>query len=367
MKELILIAVSQPIGTFYMGKMLASDLIRIKEVKRLQEGMGVQRLLKNDRVKSIALFCQDPDATFPTPVILSIKSEEVETLDNENGILRIQYDERKRFAEILDGQHRVEGIERSSNWDLELPIIVMFDLSEAQKAYVFSTINGTQERVNPSVIYELFELSPDRSPYKTCHEVARALNSDPHSPFFRRLKMLEKREYSTETISQNTFVTNLCKLITNTPKEDAIRLKRGEAVEANGYLAFSKYFFSGVEKDAIILKILINYFSAARNVFSVEWDDPSQYILTKTVGFSALMDALNTIVPMGEAAGTLSQAYFEKIFIGFKELLIQNNLQLTSEYFSSSGADKSKLAKFLIQAAMDIVENPMRYSSAKNN
>ena len=59
--------------------------------------------------------------------------------------------------------------------------------------------------------------------------------------------------------------------------------------------------------------------------------------------------------------------YFEKIFIGFKELLIQNNLQLTSEYFSSSGADKSKLAKFLVQAAMDIVENPMRYPSAKNN
>lgn len=359
MKELMLIAVSQPIGTFYMGKMFASDLISIKEVKRLQEGTGVQRLLKNDRVKSITLFCEDPDATFPTPVILSIRSEDMETIDNNGGILKIRYNERKRFAEILDGQHRVEGIERSKNLDMELPIIVMFDLTEAQKAYVFSTINGTQERVNPSVIYELFELSPDRSPYKTCHEIARALNSDPQSPFFRRLKMLEKREYSTETISQNTFVTNLCKLITTTPKEDAIRLKRGEDVEANSCLAFSKYFFAGADKDAIILKILINYFSAARNIFSTEWNDPSNYILTKTVGFSALMEALNTIVPMGETAGSLSQTYFERIFAEFRSLLMSNNLQLTSDYFSSSGADKSKLAKILAQAAMSIAENPM--------
>lgn len=110
---------------------------------------------------------------------------------------------------------------------------------------------------------------------------------------------------------------------------------------------------------AIILKILINYFTAARNIFSAEWDDPSNYILTKTVGFSALMDALNTIIPMGEAAGTLSQAYFERIFIGFRELLMSNNLQLTSDHFSSSGADKSKLAKLLVQAATNIAKNQM--------
>ena len=356
MKELMLMAVSQPIGTFYMGKMSASDIIKIKAVKRLQEGMGVQRLLKNDRVKSIALFCQDPDATFPTPVILSIRSEDVEIIKSDSEILKIRYNEENKIAEILDGQHRVEGIERSDSWDFELPVIIMFDLTEAQKAYVFSTINGTQERVNPSLIYELFELSPDRSPYKTCHEIARALNSDPQSPFFRRLKMLEKREYSTETISQNTFVKNLCKLITNTPKEDAIKLKRGEYVEPNKNLAFSKYFYAGADKDAIILKILINYFSAAREIFSTEWDSPSDCILTKTVGFSALMDALNTIVPMGESAGTLSQVYFEGIFLEFRNLLISNNLQLTSDYFSSSGADKSELAKLLIEAARDVAD-----------
>lgn len=88
MKELMLMAVSQPIGTFYMGKMSASDIIKIKAVKRLQEGMGVQRLLKNDRVKSIALFCQDPDATFPTPVILSIRSEDVEIIKSDSEILK---------------------------------------------------------------------------------------------------------------------------------------------------------------------------------------------------------------------------------------------------------------------------------------
>ena len=351
MKKLTLVEITQPIGTFYMGKMIASDLIGIKHVKRLQEGNGVQRLLKTDRVKSIALFCEDPDATFPTPVILSVESKDITTLSNKDGILQIEFDETKKIAEVLDGQHRIEGIENSNIVDLELPIIVMFDLTEAQKAYVFSTINGNQERVNPSVIYQLFELSPDRSPYKTCHEIARALNSDANSPFFRRLKMLEKREYNTETISQNTFVTSLCKLITITPKEDAIRIKRNETVLANPSLAFSKYFYAKPENDAIILKILLNYFSAARNVFAVEWNDTNNYILTKTVGFSALMEALNTLVPMGEKKGTLSQSYFEKVFIQFCVLLQDKNLKLTSECFSSSGADKSKLAKLIIESA----------------
>lgn len=267
-KTIALIEIKQPIGSFYFGKMMAEDLIQIKMVKRVHEGAGVQRLLKQDRVKAVSLFCEDPDATFPTPIIMSIKSEDMSLVDNNAYVSVFAYDDSSPIAEILDGQHRVEGIERSALKDVELPIVVMFDLTEEQKAYIFSTINGTQERVNPSVIYELFKLSTGRSPQKTCHEIARALNGDPKSPCFRRLKMLEKREFVTETISQNTFVKCLCRLITSTPQKDAIEIKKGNDFYVNDNLAFSFYFKEN--QDTVILKILLNYFNAVNTVFNEE-------------------------------------------------------------------------------------------------
>lgn len=354
MKQINLMEICQPIGSFYMGKMLAKNLIEVKVVNRLQEGKGVQRLLKNGRVRAISLFCKDPDATFPTPIILSVKSSDMKKIADQNGIEVFEYDENVAFAEILDGQHRIEGIKKSKLTDIEVPVIIMFDLSEEQKAYIFSTINGNQERVNQSVIYELFGLFKTRSAYKTCHEIARALNSDSKSPFYRRLKMLEKREYATETISQNTFVTSLCRLITNTPQEDAIALKQGKDININEKLAFSKYFKSG--DDAVILKILLNYFNAAKNVFPEEWDNTDEYILTKTVGFSGLMDALNKIIPVGEKEGDLSEKFFRSIFEKYKNFLEENGLRLTSEDFQSSGAVKARISGDICEIAYAIFD-----------
>lgn len=270
-------------------------------------------------------------------------------VDNNAYVSVFAYDDSSPIVEILDGQHRVEGIERSALKDVELPIVVMFDLTEEQKAYIFSTINGNQERVNPSVIYELFKLSTGRSPQKTCHEIARALNGDPKSPCFRRLKMLEKREFVTETISQNTFVKCLCRLITSTPQKDAIEIKKGNDFYVNDNLAFSFYFKEN--QDTVILKILLNYFNAVNTVFNEEWNDPKRYILSKTVGFSALMEALNKLVPLGESQGKLNYFFFESILIKFRDLLKERNLELTSEHFSSSGADRSKLSNLILEAA----------------
>lgn len=70
----------------------------------------------------------------------------------------------------------------------------MFDLTDEEKAYVFSIINSKQTRVNPSIVYDLFSLAERRSPQKTCHEIARGINSNPDSPFYKKLKMLGKRK-----------------------------------------------------------------------------------------------------------------------------------------------------------------------------
>lgn len=350
MKEIYMLEVQQPIGTFYVGKMRAQDIISISTVSRRKGEKGHQRQLREKRAKEIALYCNDPDATFPTPIILSVDDED---FANKGcpipGISCFEYDENKQFAEILDGQHRMAGISQSGGFKYELPVIIMFSLREEQKGYVFSTINGNQAKVDRSLIYDLFDLNETRSPYKTCHHLARIMNADEKSPFYRRLKMLEKREDRFETISQSTFVTNLCDyLISKTPQEDEINEKRNKPLIDNRKLPLRKYFIQN--KDDVILRILMNYFSAAAAVFSAEWNSPKKYILTKSVGFEGMISALTVLIPAGESIGNLSQEHFFKIFTKFKEQLRESGIELTSQEFSSSSQNANKLSKLIIQA-----------------
>ena len=63
------------------------------------------------------------------------------------------------------------------------------------------------------------------------------------------------------------------------------------------------------------------------------------------------MEALNKLVPLGESQGKLNYSFFESILISFRNLLKERNLELTSEHFSSSGADRSKLSNLILEAA----------------
>lgn len=349
MKTIRMIEINQPIGTFYIGKMSSTDIINISKVSQTDSMGGHQRQLKNARAKEIATYCTDPDATFPTPIILAVSEEDfIPIPSTDSDFVSFKYDETKIIAEILDGQHRVAGISETSDKEFELPVVLMFNLRDEQKAYVFSTINGTQVKVDRSLIYDLFGLSKMPSPYKTCHYIARSMNSDPQSPFYKRLKMLEKRESSKQTISQNTFVTNLCQLISAKPQEDEIALKKHEVLRDNPRYVFRKYFIR--EKDEVILKILNNYFGAAAEVFPTEWNNPRDFILTKAVGFEGLISALSTLVPRGEANGDLSKQWFIFVFEQLKLKLSIENLQLTSKYFSSSGQDAKRLSRMIISA-----------------
>ena len=346
MNKVYMLEISQPIGPFYLGKMSASDIISISYVNQRKGGRGHQRQLKDKEAKEIAMYCSDPDATFPTPIIMAVPKSEFKEVHCEiPEVVCFSYDRKKKIAELLDGQHRIAGIERVKDRDFELPVILMFDLTEEQKAYVFSTINGNQAKVDRSLIYDLLSLNRARSPYKTCHQIARAMNSDEASPLYRRIKMLEQRGHYAETISQNVFVTQLCDLISKDPQKEEISLKRGYKLLDQPQLVFSNYFIQ--EKDEVILRILNNYFSAAAEVFHNEWQDPKRYILSKTVGFTGLMKALEKLIPDGEKKGTLSKDYFVDVFRKVQIELKNTRQELTSEYFSSSGQGANKLSNII--------------------
>lgn len=335
MKTISLIQVNQPIGTFYVGKIKAIDLLEIYEIKRRSAGDGVQRDLRTKRLSDISNFCTDPDATFPTPIIVSIKdSNNTKLLQVSGDFYNFEYNQKEKIAEVIDGQHRLEGIKKANiSEDFELIVVFMFNLEEDEKAYIFSTINSNQEKVSKDLIYELFDLSEKRSPQRTCHEIARIMNSDEDSPFFQRLKMLGKKEVGNESLSQGTFINYLMKHVSKNANEDMRLIKNNKKLSSDDTLIFRDYFIT--EKDEIILKILMNYFSAVKEVFPYEWNNPDKYILSKTTGYGGLMKALKSYYTSGKANKTLTKDFFTEKFKIVKDILKNEKKELTSKDFNS--------------------------------
>ena len=349
------IEVQQPIGIFYLCSIPATFLLKVvKATSRSQDERAVQRDKSPGRIKDIGSYCSDPDAVFPTPIVISVSSEDV-ILDEDKRVIVIPTD-RGVVGNVIDGQHRLWGIESSDHPELfTLPTVLMFDLTVSEQAYVFSTINSNQRKVDPSLIYDLFDVSIYRSPYKTVHEIARVMNSNPSSPFYNRLKMLGRKTSNQEKaiLSQGTFGKSILKLISKKPEEDTRFLKSNLKLKDDDKLPF-RYFFIE-RKDEVIIKILFNCFNALKEVFPSEWESPADNILWKTTGFGAVIYSLPNLCRKGFRENELTKTFFVMCFTAFKKELQNNKIELTSKSFPGGGEqNQKKLAQLIISSVASI-------------
>lgn len=355
MREVNYIKVEQPIGTFYITSMKASTLSKIAKVERRHENPdAVQREQSDKRIKEIAEYCGDSDATFPTPIIIAVDSDaNVELTDT-----KFRFNGNEKIGDVIDGQHRLEGLKASNHIEkFELPVVLMFNLYPEEKAYVFSIINSKQTRVNMSLIYDLFALSSKRSPYRTCHETARALNKEPQSPFHNRLKMLGKKVEGQElaSLSQGTFIKYMLELISRKPDEDTRRLKIGEELQPDEKPVLRNYFIK--EQDTVLYKIMLNLYSGVRDAFPDEWKNPNEYIISKSIGFGAVIKAFPDIYEIGVKEQKLTQEFFKNIFEKFREYLENKGIELTSDHFGSNEQARTKLANLIKESLNPEADN----------
>jgi DGQHR domain-containing protein len=311
------IEIEQPVGTVYMGKLNADDIYSISysRVRSENDPYAIQRNKNEDRITAIAKYCKDPDAIFPTPVILSGDSKYVE-IDLENEIINIDLDFLKKdnykFS-IVDGQHRLEGIHRSGYGDkFTLPLMLIFDTTAEQDAYLFSIINGNQKPVSKSLVLDLFALSSGRTVQKVCNYLVKQLNSDPDSSLFRKIKMLgiKSLDSPNATVSQATIVRNLMKYFTNDAENDNLSIKLNrelDSLDSNVYI-FRDYLEN--EEDEIIYKILFNYFNAVEEIEKKLLDNKSLDFLQKAVGYTTKIQLLRPLYLKGLNNKSLTKGFF---------------------------------------------------------
>lgn len=327
MKTIRLLEIEQPIGSLYFGKISSYDLKQVAKIGRASDGNGPQRDVNKKKIRKIEDFCKKDDktTTFPTPVIVNIKCDDsVNIEDTEDGCL-LSYDENRTEFWIIDGQHRFLGITQS-NVIMELPLIVLFDLTPQDEAYIFTTINNNQTKVDKSIIYDLFKLSDERSVIKVCHDIAVIMNESKDSPFYEKIKMLGKKKNKGETLSQAAFIDSIVPFFPKNDKDDAI---------------FAESYRK--ENDSDIVKILLNYFNAVKTTFELEWNDTKQN-LTKTTGMGGLCLAFPDIYEMGLQAGNLTTEFFIDIFKKVKMGFEKSNLTFVSKNFPAGKDGQKTLA-----------------------
>ena len=323
--ELRVHEITQPIGRYYYGSISHRDLVRISysDIRRInterrdvETYLGIERPLRRNRVAELKDYVNTVDANFPSPIILAIDEQDTDLVP-DTGIMRIK--SRKNVAKILDGQHRIAGLEGFEGDEFDVLVTIFLDMDIEYQALIFATINLEQTKVNKSLAYDLYAYATTRSPQKTCHNIVRLLNRREESPFFGKIKVLGVAGDRSETISQALFIDSLLPLISTSPNSDRDTLRRGRSIERARQgelytLIFRNLFID--EKDGVIARVLWNYFTAVQRKWERYWTEVYRgCVLNRTTGFRGLMQFLPfAYVEVGGLKGNPVEAEFDKLF-----------------------------------------------------
>lgn len=362
--ELKCLEVKQPIGKFYIGVMKHEDLVKISyaDIRRLEVGdekrevevySGIQRELSKNRVKELGKYVNLVDATFPSSVILHIKEEDVE-YDTENMIMYLPF--RDNVAKVLDGQHRIAGLEnfdgKPNDFDVNVTIFIEMELED--QAIVFATINKTQTKVNKSLVADLFAFAKFRSPQKTAHNIVRALNQKDGSPFKDKIKILGTADdKEKETITQATFSEKLVDYISKDPMDDRNTYKKGSIPDKFIGAELEKRPLRNLfieERDADIAKIIWEFFDAVQERWpDAWWKVEREMVLNKSTGFLALMRFFRDAYVASGKIGTIVDKDYYKVLLDKSSL---KDSDFNRDNFLPGSGGQSKLYKLLFEECL---------------
>lgn len=342
---------TQPIGDLYLavidsedlGLIANFDVRRVLQLERdVERYLGIQRPLNEGRVRDLTQYVTFADATFPTSIIIAISDDYAEYNEQTRTLTVRNFRDGeeqpstniRRIARVLDGQHRIMGLygfDGPSKFELPVTVFIGSDISD--QAYIFATVNLEQTKVSKSLAYDLFALAKTRSPQRTCHNIAVALDADEGSPFYRRIKRLGVSTPGRigETLTQATFVLSLLPYISDDPKGDRDMLLRAEKLEKIEITKDSRLIFRNMfidERDLDIANILFNYFTAVRNRWKKGWMSRERgQILHRTSAFRAFMQVLRPLyLKLGRPGDVVTVDKFAREF---------SRIEVETEHFTT--------------------------------
>lgn len=244
----------------------------IKDISEKKIGKGLQRELMKDKVQEISTYLSKEFGLIPNSIILNI--EDPLSLVNFGSQIEIPDDE-SILITALDGQHRIEGLKSfftDKNEKYEIPLTIFYNTELEFQAFLFSTINSKQTKINKSFLYDLLSLTKTQvDEFKLSHEIAYWLNSSNNSILKNNFKLLGKGE---GWLSQAAFIDYLIPNIYLNEKKDTSNV-------------IFKYYIKSKEYNKIA-EFINDYFKAIIKVYENEFYS-SDYIFKTSFIFGLFM------------------------------------------------------------------------------
>lgn len=384
------IEINQPLGTFYVFKISAYNLLNLVESKPYAATLegekynkkGVQRRYDKNRGKEISRFLQGAESALPNSIIIAgntnkdLPEEEKWSivLGREEGCQDYYLDipKVKINGSIIDGQHRLYAfreLSEKAQKDYELICALYLDLPNPIQAYIFATINMNQRKVDKGLAYELYgydiddvesdDVEPENwSPEKLAVYLTRKLNFDKESVFHEHILLiadsdvvLEKyrKQNSDWVVSTSAIVEGILSLISSKPKMDRDLLqivnhenrKRNVLRDVKSYGPLREFYLDA--NDQLIYSIINNFFKASHTSL-YEKDG----ILFKTVGIQVQFIVLKKILEQLNKDKDIRVSYFQEQIENYFDKV--ENIDFTDNFFQLSGIGKTRMKNTLLIA-----------------
>ncbi|MCD1409895.1 DGQHR domain-containing protein [Vibrio vulnificus] len=325
------IKIKQPFSDYYICK-IPSDVLRtisytLKAVNNDGEVQGVQRTLNTKRLQEIAQFIDSDSGAFPNPIILGANFKEsgryadknkieFKAIDDSEEIYDVIVPKDSKLLSIIDGQHRLFAFDYADS-SMDLSCSIYEDLATPYQAFLFSTINYNQGKVDKSLAYQLFgyeidSVDPVEWPPETLAVYfVRKLNKV--EPLLNRVKYrtadekkLTKKERDALPpwrFSTSSIVEAILSLISHNPKEDRYLMNTKKTADDNAIVGRSvldrdsRYplrdlYIEG--NDQAINDVLTLALEATDDVFWSKVGDDN--FLKKTVGIACIFKYLKAVL-----------------------------------------------------------------------
>jgi len=274
---------------------------------------GYQRPLTPSRLRQVSTYLREEEGVLPTSLLLCIRQPDhasfeaagIESGGGEPGVLTIPPGVP---LWLVDGQHRLSGLERAltkdkAKWlaDYPLPVTIVEGIDAYEEMRYFHVINTRQKGVPTDVVDRhlltmreaegaaLLEREGERNYLRArATKLCDLLNSDPASPWYGTIITPGEKRRPHHLMRQHGMVSSLDPVV-----RDSF-VKRLTDEEAG--------------------RVLLNYWSAARERWQSAFEEPQEYVIQKPLGAGALHQVLPDVLEICRGADDFSQEKIADVF-----------------------------------------------------
>jgi len=268
---------------------------------------GYQRPLTSSRLRQLSSYMREEEGMLPTSILLCIRQPHQAIFEpnaeaNGKGELGMLTVPRDVPLWVVDGQHRLHGLERAmkkdkAKWlaDYPLPVVIVEGIDAYEEMRYFHVINTRHKGVPTDVVDRhllsmreaegsaLIEKEGEKNYLRgRATKLADLLNNDETSPWKGRIRTPGQPLRPEHLMRQHSMVSALDPVVRDN------FVKRLTDEEAG--------------------KLLLNYWAAARECWPPVFENPAEYVVQKPLGVGALHQIFPDVLEVSRAADDFTKA-----------------------------------------------------------